>query len=191
MSLTFAPETIELFPQAAIAEVEQTITRHQRGRVEFMATTWFARFYHPNCAEALPGMPVRVIGREGLTLLVVPMDGWIHPLIPIADQPEANQSDLPGWMQQIGSWLTCLSQRRQDIMHHPHQHGYLFRFASKVLKFFGFGLFGLGIACLLSIVFGAFPLVEVLISLLRQWLVRVTVVVICLMATAVVIESVR
>jgi hypothetical protein len=110
MSLTFAPETIELFPQAAIGEVEQTITQHQRGRVKFMATTWFARFYHPNCAEVLPGMPVKVIGREGLTLLVVPMDGWIHPPVPIADQPEANPSDLPGWMQQIGSWFaTCLN----------------------------------------------------------------------------------
>ncbi len=76
-------------------------------------------------------------------------------------------------------------------MHNPRQHGYLFRLASKVLKYFLLGLFGLGIACLLSVVLGAFPLVEILISLLGRWLVRVTVIVVCLMATAVVIESIR
>jgi hypothetical protein len=77
------------------------------------------------------------------------------------------------------------------MMHHPRQHGYLFRFASKVLKYFLLGLFGLGITCLLSAVLGAFPLVEILISLLGWWLVRITIVVVCLMATAVVIESAR
>ncbi len=105
MSLTVTPETIEFFAQAAIGEVDQTITQHQRGRVKFLATTWFARFYHPNCAEALPGTPVRVIGREGLTLLVVPVKGWMHPPILMAAQPEANQSNLSGWLQQIGSWF--------------------------------------------------------------------------------------
>uniref|UniRef100_A0A832M4Q3 Uncharacterized protein n=1 Tax=Oscillatoriales cyanobacterium SpSt-402 TaxID=2282168 RepID=A0A832M4Q3_9CYAN len=77
------------------------------------------------------------------------------------------------------------------MMHNPHQHGWLFRFASKVLKYFLLGLFGLGITCLLSIVLGAFPLFEILISLLGWCLVRITVIVVCLMATAVVIESVR
>ncbi|KAM3090282.1 hypothetical protein ACKFKG_30285 [Phormidesmis sp. 146-35] len=77
------------------------------------------------------------------------------------------------------------------MMHHPRQHGWLFRFASKVLKYFLLSLFGLGITCLLSVVLAAFPLVEVLISLFGWWLVRITIIVVCLMATAVVIESVR
>jgi hypothetical protein len=77
------------------------------------------------------------------------------------------------------------------MVHNPRQHGYLFRFASKVLKYFLMGLFGLGITCLLSAVLGAFPLVEILISLLGRWLVRITVVVVCLMAMAVVVESIR
>jgi hypothetical protein len=34
MSLTSIPETIEFFLQAAIGEVEQKITTHQRGRVK-------------------------------------------------------------------------------------------------------------------------------------------------------------
>jgi hypothetical protein len=38
MSLTVAPEVLEFFSYVAIAEVEETITLHQRGRVKFMAT---------------------------------------------------------------------------------------------------------------------------------------------------------
>lgn len=72
MSLTFSPDPIEFFEQAAIGEVEQTITLYQRGRVKCMATTWFAQFYQPYASmKALPGTAVRVIGRQGLTLLVV------------------------------------------------------------------------------------------------------------------------
>jgi len=76
-------------------------------------------------------------------------------------------------------------------MKNPHQHGWLFRAASKVLKYFLLSLFGLGIACLLSAVMGAFPLVEILLSVLKRWLIRLTVVIVCLIATAVVVESVR
>lgn len=77
------------------------------------------------------------------------------------------------------------------MIHNSHQHGWLFRFASKVLKYFLLGLFGLRIACLLSVVLGAFPLVEILISLLRGWLVQIFVGTICLMAMAVVVESIQ
>ncbi|OLP16394.1 hypothetical protein BST81_21645 [Leptolyngbya sp. 'hensonii'] len=75
MTLIFAPDTIEFFPQTGIGQVEQTITQQQRGRVKFMASYWFARFYQPSGAmSAWPGTTVRVIGREGLTLLVAPID---------------------------------------------------------------------------------------------------------------------
>jgi NfeD-like C-terminal, partner-binding len=112
MSLIVAPETIEFFPQAAIGEVEQTVTRHQRGRVKFMATTWFARFYHPSCAEALPGMPVRVIGREGLTLLVVPIgDEEFQPQRLVADRLEVNPPSLLWLIQRVSSrFATWLSE---------------------------------------------------------------------------------
>lgn len=112
MSLIVVPEIIEWFPQTAIGEVEQTITRHQRGRVKFMATTWFARFYQPDAQiEALPGMPVKVIGREGLTLLVVPLGDEEIPQMPLVDRSEVNQSVLLGLIQQMGSRLaTWLSQ---------------------------------------------------------------------------------
>ncbi len=76
-------------------------------------------------------------------------------------------------------------------MYSPRQDSWLFRFASKVFKYFLLGLFGLGIGCLLAAVLGAMPLVEILISLLGQWLVRITVIIACLMATVVVLESAR
>jgi hypothetical protein len=77
------------------------------------------------------------------------------------------------------------------MIHNPHQHVWLFRFASKVLKFFLLSLFGLGITCLLSVVLGILPLLEILINSLGWWLVRITVVIVCLMATAVLLESIR
>lgn len=76
-------------------------------------------------------------------------------------------------------------------MKSPDRDRWLIRFASKVLKYFLLGLFGVGIACLLSAVLGAFSVVGILMSFLEQWLVRVTVVVVCLVATVVVSESMR
>jgi membrane protein implicated in regulation of membrane protease activity len=69
---TVIPNAIESHKQTKTALVEETITKHKRGRVKFMGTYWFARFldilYE---GEALPSTVVKVVGREGLTLLVV------------------------------------------------------------------------------------------------------------------------
>lgn len=105
MSLIFAPDTIELFAQAELGEVEQTITTQKRGRVRFMATYWFARFYQPNGQRSvLPGTPVKVIGIEGITLLVVLMgDEVTQPQMPVADPPEPKQVGLLGMLKkQLG-----------------------------------------------------------------------------------------
>lgn len=76
-------------------------------------------------------------------------------------------------------------------MKSPHQYSWLLRFASKVLKYFLLGLFGVGITCLLSAVLGAFSVIKILMSFLEQWLVRIAVVVVCLLATTVVCESIQ
>ncbi len=108
MSLTVAPDTIEFFAQAAIGQVEQPITLHQRGRVKFMATTWFAQFYQPTAqTQALAGTRVKVIGREGLTLLVVAVGDDIHQRqMPVA-RPESHQLGLLGLLQQMGAWFAA------------------------------------------------------------------------------------
>jgi membrane protein implicated in regulation of membrane protease activity len=73
MSLTAFPEILEIFSQPILGEVEETITTSRSGRVGAMATTWPAEFY--SCDRQLvasPGDPVVVIGRRGITLLVLP-----------------------------------------------------------------------------------------------------------------------
>jgi membrane protein implicated in regulation of membrane protease activity len=70
--------TIELFKKPKTARVERTITARLKGRVFFEGTYWPARVY-----EAADGTIsdyafdvsswVTVIGRQGLTLLVVPL----------------------------------------------------------------------------------------------------------------------
>jgi hypothetical protein len=105
MSLTSLPETIEWFTYIELGEVEQAITPHQRGRVRCMATSWFARFYQPNGqAEVLPGTTVKVIGRQGLTLLVMPVDDKdIQAEVFVGDRAEAYQSEGLRFFQWMGS----------------------------------------------------------------------------------------
>ncbi len=59
------------------ARVERTISGYYAGRVYFQATYWPARLEQPQFLDRLlPGTMVKVLGREGLTLLVAPVQ---HP----------------------------------------------------------------------------------------------------------------
>ncbi|MBW4522329.1 MAG: NfeD family protein [Scytolyngbya sp. HA4215-MV1] len=81
MNLIVAPETFELFPQVEPGKVEQTITPQQPGRVRSMATSWPARFYDAaGQTIAVPNTPVQVVGRVGITLLVMPMGHAVRDL---------------------------------------------------------------------------------------------------------------
>ena len=94
MSLTFLPETTEWFSCPQLGKVEQTITPSQQGRIRFMATFWFARLYRPNAhnqIELLPGTTVKILGRQGLTLIIVPLGSNIHPQILSGAWAEAHQ----------------------------------------------------------------------------------------------------
>ncbi|NET38966.1 MAG: hypothetical protein F6K19_44500, partial [Cyanothece sp. SIO1E1] len=65
----------QLFSCTTDGKVERTISPFHPGRVYFQATYWPARFYDASCQViASPGDPVKVMGREGLTLLVMPAD---------------------------------------------------------------------------------------------------------------------
>ena len=55
-----------------IATVEKRIDRYQRGRVRYQGTYWYAVLTQQ--AVALPGDRVLVIGQEGITLLVKPIE---------------------------------------------------------------------------------------------------------------------
>lgn len=58
------------------ARVDRTIATNCPGRVYFKATYWPARLYDAEtpCQHLPPDCWVEVVGRDGLTLLVAPVD---------------------------------------------------------------------------------------------------------------------
>jgi hypothetical protein len=106
MSSELVPEGIKLFSQPGTGKVERMISSTQPGRVEFQATYWPARLYHPEHEVTLvPDDPVTVVGRQGITLLVVPVsevqesdsqEGAV-------EQRKAIASHISGWTQKIRS----------------------------------------------------------------------------------------
>lgn len=102
MSFIPIPETEELLPQPLPGKVEQMITPTRPGRVRFQATFWTAEFYYSDCQVAvLPGMSVNVVGRRGITLLVIPIGYVSHSQF--AEQEQSNRdlkrSSLFRWLQ--------------------------------------------------------------------------------------------
>lgn len=70
----FVPENVEMFSEALMGTAENTITQNQPGRVKFLGSYWPARFYHSNCDVIIfPDDFVKVVGRQGITMLVVPI----------------------------------------------------------------------------------------------------------------------
>jgi membrane protein implicated in regulation of membrane protease activity len=76
MNTLVAPDRIALFAQPGIGEVVQAISSGQRGRVKFRASFWPAKFYSESLANkpALPLEQVIVVGIDGITLLVTPLN---------------------------------------------------------------------------------------------------------------------
>lgn len=101
-----SPEEITLFSEPGKGEVEQIITENQPGRVKFQATYWPARLYNPEYEITLvPDTPVVVIGRQGITLLVVPVsepqESNLEPEGEI--QEKASAFNPSRWTQKFGS----------------------------------------------------------------------------------------
>ena len=63
--------SVKLFRQPGTGKVEKTINHTHPGRVKWRASSWPAQFYQTDSKEMiLPGEPVSVVGRQGITLLV-------------------------------------------------------------------------------------------------------------------------
>lgn len=69
-----ASPAVKLFPERVYGIVEKPIAPTQTGRVRFQGSTWKARFYCSNAAAVACGDLVKVIARQGITLLVEPKD---------------------------------------------------------------------------------------------------------------------
>jgi membrane protein implicated in regulation of membrane protease activity len=63
---------VKLFPEVGYGIVEKTITSTQVGRVRFQGSTWKARLYSPDASPLMYGDSVKILGRQGITLLVMP-----------------------------------------------------------------------------------------------------------------------
>lgn len=69
----FLSGSTELFSETDFATVVTPIGPQQKGRVKFQGTEWFARFYQTDTVlNAEPNTQVRVVGREGIALLIAP-----------------------------------------------------------------------------------------------------------------------
>lgn len=67
-------EPVVMFTEPGVGVVEQIIMPAQPGRVEFGATYWPARLFDSQLDITLaPACSVMVVGREGITLLIVPV----------------------------------------------------------------------------------------------------------------------
>ena len=67
----------------------------------------------------------------------------------------------------------------------------LFKCACQLIKYFMLALLGIVIAYLISLTFGAFPIAEMLASIVSQWFSRFAILVICFVFIVVVFESCR
>lgn len=68
------PQTIVFFEHEGLGKAVKAIAADQPGRVRFQATDWPAKLYQPTPIGIERDRKVKVVGREGLTLLVVPVD---------------------------------------------------------------------------------------------------------------------
>jgi membrane-bound ClpP family serine protease len=66
------PTTIEWFDEAEHGKVEQLIAPDHTGRVKYRGSFWKAELADPECKALNPGETVKVLGRHGIVLLVVP-----------------------------------------------------------------------------------------------------------------------
>lgn len=68
-----------LFKTHGTAIVDSPIHAEQAGRIKYQGTSWPAQFYPGDCPRSVaPGEAVTVVGRSGITLLVVP-ENYLTP----------------------------------------------------------------------------------------------------------------
>ena len=72
-----------------------------------------------------------------------------------------------------------------------HQYSYLFRFVSHFIKLFSLALFGLTIAYVMSVVFDRLDLATTLLPIVFDWIYRLGIILLCLIAATMVVESLR
>lgn len=67
----------------------------------------------------------------------------------------------------------------------------MFRITTKAIKYYLLALFGYALICLLGAVFGLFPTIATVMPMINQFFWRLAAALLCLMAIAVLVESLR
>ncbi|WP_353259313.1 NfeD family protein [Prochlorothrix hollandica] len=97
-------QQIELFKTQTTALVAETICPDQPGRIKYQSSYWPARFYHSDCPLTVtPGNSVTVVGRLGITVLVVP-ENYLSPedLRRLGSRPRSWLRSL--WLRSLWGW---------------------------------------------------------------------------------------
>ncbi|MDZ8053611.1 MAG: hypothetical protein RMX68_007525 [Aulosira sp. ZfuVER01] len=72
-----------------------------------------------------------------------------------------------------------------------NQYSFLFKLTAKFLKYFLLAIFGFAIACIISMGFGSVNIVAVLLPFAGNWFCRLGIILLCLMTTTIILESLR
>ena len=72
-----------------------------------------------------------------------------------------------------------------------NQHSLFLRLGCKFLKYFLLALVGFAIAYVISIILGGTQIVNPLLPLLGDWVLRLAIILFCFMVTAIIVESLR
>ncbi|MEC4816310.1 MAG: hypothetical protein SAK29_24040 [Scytonema sp. PMC 1069.18] len=72
-----------------------------------------------------------------------------------------------------------------------NQYSRLFKLTAKLFKYFLIAIFGLAIACVIAMSFGALKIVTVLLSVAGSWFLKLGIILLCLIITTIILESLR
>lgn len=107
-------QSTTLFFKVEAGKVEKTITSSQSGRVKFQGSYWPAQFYYPGShLSANPDDAVTIVGRQGITLLVVPTGSPLSSEFFVNAPIQSNKDNLRSaeWSQKLSSGLSALLKR--------------------------------------------------------------------------------
>lgn len=97
--------TQERTSHANYGVVDKAIAPHQPGRIKYQGSYWKAALADPNCQKLEAGEPVRVVGVQGITQLVVPAS--YEPSVQLQEQANgwwgSGRSTFAIWTQKFSS----------------------------------------------------------------------------------------
>jgi hypothetical protein len=113
-------QPVTLFPKVEMGRVEKTITTVQAGRVRFQGSYWPAQFYNSDFHVAVnPDDLVTIVGRQGITLLVVSEACTLPSFASASIQSSKDNLRSAEWSQRLSAGVSSLLKlKRGDRNEH-------------------------------------------------------------------------